>query len=152
MITIIRATCLLVILSLGFVTHSFAQATTSAAATPVNTPSGGPSSLEIDQNSLAFRQAALKRELREIQRCIANASNPIILRDPQGNINRVPQLDLQNCSNRLVQLQRQLTSLQRQANALAQDAQFQAIVLQQARNIAALRVRLGQRRLTQSQK
>ncbi len=141
--SILTAICVLAFLCLGLSHPSFAQQT-SAQATPTQTPSSGaPSSLEIAQNTLAFKRAELTRQLREIQRCIANASNPILLRDPQGNINRVPQTDLTNCSRKLAQLQRQLSSLQRQSNVLVQDATFQSILAQDALLTAQRKLRIG---------
>ncbi|MBI5570137.1 MAG: hypothetical protein HY914_09345 [Desulfomonile tiedjei] len=143
--TLLRVTCLVAILSLVFGATSFAQQSRSATATAVRPPSGGGGTAEIAQNALTFKRAELTRQLREIQRCISDASNPIVLRDPQGNINRVPQTDLINCARKLGQLQRQLSSLQRQSNALAQDATFQSILLQDALQIAQRKVRAGER-------
>jgi hypothetical protein len=142
--TLLRTTCLLVILSLAFGATSFAQQKQSATATPVSPSGGGASPATINQNTLAFKRSELARQLRSIQLCISDASNPIVLRDPQGNINRVPQADLINCARRLGQLQRRLASLQRQSNRLAQEAQFQAVLLQDALQIAQRKFRMGQ--------
>jgi hypothetical protein len=109
---------------------SVAQQASSASATPVTQSSGRPSTIAIKEDFLRQRQAILERDIEEARRCIESASNPQTLRDPEGNINRVPQTDLVNCTRRLVQLQRQLDSLAREAKQLAQDAQAQATAIQ----------------------
>ena len=63
-------------------------------ATPVSSSTGRASSIAIRQNILAMKQASILRQIKEAQLCIQNASNPTILRDPEGNINRVPSTDL----------------------------------------------------------
>ena len=121
--------CLLVaVVSLAFVSAAYPQglssAGSSAAAKAVSTPSGGrPSTIQVRQNILAQKAAALQRELKELQRCIRNASQLQTLRDPEGNINIVPQNDLVNCTRRLQDLQRQQDSLSREIAALGQATQ-----------------------------
>ena len=123
----IRARLLLSVLvatlPLAFVSAALAQGSASAAAKAVSTPSGGrPSTIEVRQNIIAQKAAALQRELKEIQRCISNASQLQTLRDPEGNINIVPQNDLVNCTRRLQDLQRRQDSLNREVAVLAQAA------------------------------
>lgn len=96
----------------------------TAKATPVTASSSRPNGIQIKQNILAQKRAAINNELREVQRCLADASQPIALRDPQGNLNRVPQNYLLNCGRRLAELQRQLESLGRQAAMLSQDSEI----------------------------
>jgi hypothetical protein len=98
----------------------------SAAASGASAPSGRPSAFTIKQNFLAMQIEAIGREIRDAERCVANATNPVTLRDTAGNINRVPQTDALDCGRRLGQLTRQLQSLQRKADALARDAEQQA--------------------------
>jgi hypothetical protein len=95
----------------------------TAKATPVTASSSRPNGIQIKQNILAQKKAAIDSELKEVQRCLANASQPVALRDPEGNLNRVPQTDLLNCGRRLAELQRQLESLARQAAMLSQDSE-----------------------------
>jgi hypothetical protein len=112
------------------VTVSTAQQVPSSSATPATQSSGRPSTIAVKQDFLRQRQAILERDVEESLRCIESASNPQTLRDPEGNINRVPQTDLVNCTRRLAQLRRQLDSLAREAKQLAQDAQVQANAVQ----------------------
>ena len=115
------------------------QAAPSAAAKAVSTPSGGrPSTIQVRQNIIAQNAAALQRELKELQRCITNASQLQTLRDPEGNINIVPQNDLVNCTRRLQDLQRRQDSLNRQIAALSLDAQPVAAAAQRIARQAAL--------------
>ncbi len=124
--TWLQISALIATASLAFSSSAHAQATgapPSASATPVSTPSGGrPSTLQVRQNILGQKAAALQRELKELQRCITNASQLQTLRDPQGNINIVPQNDIVNCTRRLQDLQRRQDSLNREIAALSQDA------------------------------
>jgi len=108
---------------------SMAQSS-SASATPVSPSAGGASSLAIRQNILAKKQAEILRQIKEAQLCIQNAANPTLLRDPEGNINRVPSTDLTNCTRALAQLQSQLQILAREAKQLSVDAQFRATQVQ----------------------
>jgi hypothetical protein len=108
---------------------SIAQVT-SASARPVSPSTGRPTSLAIRENILEMKRADIERQIEEAARCIQDASNPTILRDPEGNINRVPQTDLVNCSRRLAQLQRQLQAVAREANQLAVNAEFEGAQIQ----------------------
>jgi len=113
---------------------AFAQTATgtSAPATEARASSGRPSTIQIRQQFLKQQQAAIQSELREVQRCIKNSRLFVVLIDQQGRINRVPQTDLVNCSRRLAQLQRQILSLARKAEDLARDAQYKAMLLEDA--------------------
>jgi len=102
----------------------------AASATPVSPSTGRASSIAVRENILAMQRANIERQIDEATRCIQDASNATILRDPEGNINRVPQTDLVNCSRRLAQLQRQLEGVARQATQLSLDAGFRAARLQ----------------------
>jgi hypothetical protein len=106
------------------------QGQRGATATPTVPSSGAPSSIQIKQNFLNQQIRAVNSQIQVAQRCIANASRPEVLRDPQGNVNIVPSQDITNCSRTLSALQRQLASLSRQVAKLAQDAQVQAAFLQ----------------------
>lgn len=137
----LRLSILVATLLLAFVSAAFAQGLTSAAASAaakaVSTPSGGrPSSLQVRQNIIAQKAAALQRELKELQRCISNASQLQTLRDPEGNINIVPQNDLVNCTRRLQDLQRRQDSLNREIAVLAQAAGPLASAAQRAERTA----------------
>jgi uncharacterized iron-regulated membrane protein len=98
----------------------------AASATPAGASAGRPSTLAIRENILAMQRANIEEQIEEARRCIQDAANPTILRDPEGNVNRVPSTDIVNCSRRLAQLQRQLEGVARQAQQLSVDAQFQA--------------------------
>jgi len=112
--------------------------TQTATATAVTRSSATPSSYQIQQNFFTIQLAGINRSLRQVQRCIANAANPQILRDFEGNVNRVPQVDAINCGYQLKQLQRHLASLTRQQAKLAQDAAVQAGLLEVAQRQAQL--------------
>jgi hypothetical protein len=112
--------------------------TSTAAATPVTASSGRPSSFQIQQNFFTIQLAGINRQLQQVQRCIANATNPQILRDPEGNINRVPKTDAITCAYQLKLMQRQLASLARQQAKLAQDASAQAGFLEVTQRQAQL--------------
>jgi hypothetical protein len=122
----LRFSILIATLLMAYVSATYAQGLTNAApsasAKAVSTPAAGPSTIAIRQNILAQKAAALQRELNELQRCITNASQLQTLRDPEGNINIVPQNDLTNCTRRLQDLQRRQDSLNREIAALARDA------------------------------
>ncbi|HTY25565.1 MAG TPA: hypothetical protein VMC85_20720 [Desulfomonilaceae bacterium] len=119
------------------------QAAPSAAATQVTIPTGGrPTPIQIRQNILAQKAAALAAQLKEIQRCILNASQLQTLRDPEGNINIVPQNDLTTCARRLQDLQRQQDSLNREIAAFNLDVQPVAAAAQRLARQAALQKRL----------
>lgn len=113
--------------------------TQTATATAMTRSSATPSSYQIQQNFFTIQLAGINRSLRQVQRCIANAANPQILRDFEGNVNRVPQVDAINCGYQLKQLQRHLASLTRQQTKAAQDAAVQAELLEVAQRQAELR-------------
>jgi hypothetical protein len=129
MIRLLRLTGIMVALWLCFPGGSFGQQS-AARATPVASTSGRPSTFQIESNILEQQAARLQSQITIAQRCIAEASQPIVLRDPQGNVNIVPQTDVVNCTRRLVELQRQLVQLQRKSEQLSRDAQAAAITLQ----------------------
>lgn len=107
-----------------------ATAAPSAAATAVAPLSGTPSTIQIKQNFLSQQLRAVNSQIKVAEQCIANASRPEVLRDPEGNVNIVPSIDITNCTRTLQALLRQLASLNNQANRLAQDAQVAAQALQ----------------------
>ncbi len=124
----LRFFVLIMTLLVLFVSDAYAQqqpqAASSAAAKAVSTPSGGrPRTIQIRQNIIAQKAAAIQSELKELQRCVTNASNLQSLRDPEGNVNIVPQNDLLNCTRRLQDLQRRQDSLNREIAALTQSTQ-----------------------------
>jgi len=141
-----RFSILLATLLVHFVSAAYAQvssqtipqAAPSAAAKAVSLSASAPSTIQVRQNIIAQKAAALQRELKELQRCITNASQLQTLRDPEGNINIVPQNDLVNCTRRLQDLQRRQDSLNREIAALAQDAQPVATAAQRLARQAAL--------------
>ena len=115
------------------------QAAPSAAAKAVSIPPiGRPTPILIEQNILAQKEAALSSELKEIQRCILNASQLQTLRDPEGNINIVPQNDLTNCTRSVQDIRRRQDSLNREVAALTMDAQAVGAAAQRLARITAL--------------
>jgi hypothetical protein len=118
------------------------QAAQSASASPVTASSSRPSTLRIRQNILAQQRAVIQRELSQVQRCITDSTRLQSLRDPQGNINQVPKIDLTNCARRLRLLQDQIAALSRQTTALGQDASAQAARLLQLLQRQQQRLRL----------
>jgi hypothetical protein len=104
--------------------HAAGASASAKAAAP---STGAPSAFTIKQHFMAQQQARIQGQIREAQRCIANASNTQVVRDPEGNINRVPQVDLIDCSRRLQQLTRQLEILVRSADQLSRDAEVAAM-------------------------
>jgi hypothetical protein len=112
-------TCLLSLL----LAHAVSAETTSASATTTSRSSSTPSAYAIKQKFLSQQQARIVSQMQEAKRCIKDASNPQILRDFQGNINSVPQTDLNNCSRRLQELTRQLADVARSAEQLSRDAE-----------------------------
>ncbi|MGO9117036.1 MAG: hypothetical protein ACLQPD_05430 [Desulfomonilaceae bacterium] len=143
-----RLSIMVVVVSLSLVSTTVAQqssvqtipqAAPSAKAKAVSTPSAGrPTPILIQQNILTQKAAAIAAQLKEVQRCILNASQLQSLRDPEGNINIVPQNDLTNCTRRLQDLQRQQDSLNRKVAALAVDAQAAGLSAQRLARLAAL--------------
>ena len=119
------------------------QAAHSAAAKAVSVPpSGRPTSVSIRQDILARKAAALVAQLKEIQRCILNASQLQTLRDFQGNINIVPQNDLTNCTSRLQDIQTQQDRLDREVAAFSMDAQAAGFSADRLARIAALQMQM----------
>lgn len=133
------AVCLVMLIG---VTAAWSQ-TGSAAATPVTASSGRPSTLQIRQNILAQERAAIQRGLDEVQRCLNDATRAQTLRDPQGNINQVPKIDIVNCGRGLRVLEDRLRSLSRRSAALTQDAQAQALALRRRLQAVQTRLRLS---------
>jgi hypothetical protein len=119
-----------------------AQTSTVAGATPVNTSTGTPSSFTIKQQILEQQQAQIQREVTEVTRCIRTASLDVVLRDPTGQINRVPQTDLINCRRALSNLQRRLQRLSRAATQLSRDARARSIALETQARLALLQQNL----------
>lgn len=113
-----------------------------ASATPVNISTGTPSTIAIREQFLVQQEQIIERELQQVTRCIANASLNVVLVDPTGIINRVPQTDIVNCTRRLNQLQRQVARLAREAQQLANDAQVQATALETQARLAELQQNL----------
>lgn len=132
MLPIHKLTALALILCplLAAPTASWGQAASSAAAKTTSRSSSTPSTYAVKQHFLSFQQARIQSEIREVRRCIANASNTQVVRDPEGNLNRTPQIDLTTCSRRLQQLTRQLTELVRSADQLTKDAEMAGIKLE----------------------
>ena len=126
---IATAFCLMCALGLS---EARGQTTAGASAREVTASSGRPSSIQVRQQFFNQEQAYLQRALREVQRCLTTSSLNVVLYDPRGNINRVPQTDLVNCGRRLAQLTRQVNSLARRAQSLGQDAQAVALALERA--------------------
>lgn len=111
-------------------------------ATPAVSSSGRPSTIRIKQNILEKKQEALQRQVDEALRCIANASKLQTLRDPQGNINSVPQTDIVNCTRLLRTYQRELQSLLRQSARLGDDATASSLQLQRQLQVVERAARL----------
>lgn len=106
-----------------------AAQTTDVRDVPASLSPGLPRrSTEIRQQFLTRQQAALAREFRAAQRCVNSARQR--LRDVRGNINRTAQIDLQNCGNRLVRLQRESRKLERKGERLARDIDNQLFILE----------------------
>jgi hypothetical protein len=127
---VIRTSCICLFCLCLAVPIDAQQGQRGVTATPTVPSSGTPSSIQIKQNFLNQQIRAVNSQIVVAQRCIANASRPEVLRDPQGNVNIVPSQDITNCSRTLAALQRQLAGLSKQVAKLAQDAQAQAAFLQ----------------------
>jgi hypothetical protein len=134
--------CLTIFGAAGYL-QGGAITTQSAAATAFSASSGTPSTLSIQENILRQKIAQIQAQIREAERCVATASMPQVLRDPEGNTRFVPKEDIVNCSRQLNALSRQLTSLNRQASKLSQDATAQAIRLERAARKAEYYQRTG---------
>ncbi|MDQ7783771.1 MAG: hypothetical protein RDU20_12885 [Desulfomonilaceae bacterium] len=133
--------CLIVAIACAPVTAQ-AQSTGTAAATPVNTSTATPSAFTIKQQILAQQQADIQRRFAEVARCIRTASLNVVLFDPAGQINTVPQTDLVNCGRQLRVLERRLQQLSRAAKQLSGDAQAQAVALETQARLALLQQNL----------
>lgn len=117
-------------LGLAAATTATAQTSATTASPFVPSSSGAPSTIQLKRQMLALQQAQIEGELRQAQLCVKNATILQTLRDPQGNINRVPQTDLVDCARRIRSLERQMVSLGRQAEALARDAEAQGLAVE----------------------
>lgn len=141
--TLVRIAAVAGLIWLGAASQTGAQQSTqAAAATPATASSGRPSTIQLKQNALKQQQAALAREATEVSRCLSISSQTQVLRDPEGNINQVPEIDLVNCARRLAALRRQQARLARSAQQLAQDAQAQANFVQRELEEARRQARL----------
>jgi hypothetical protein len=138
----LKFSCMLFLGGLLSAPLSIAQSS-SASATPASPSAASASTLTIRGNILVMKQADIQRQIKDAELCIKNASNPTILRDPQGNINRVPSTDLVNCTRTLVRLRRQLRAVANQANQLSVEANFRAAraqrLLQRGRTTLTIR-------------
>lgn len=101
----------------------------STAAQRSNAAATAPSRFEIRRNFLTIDRADLTRRARQLERCIRNAREN--LTDIQGNINRVAQTDLINCSRALEMLLRKQQRLTRRASRLETEAQLEAEIIAQ---------------------
>jgi hypothetical protein len=121
--------CLTVFGAAGYL-EGEAITTQSASSTAFSASSGTPSTLSIQENILRQKIAQIQAQIAVAERCVATASMPQVLRDPEGNTRIVPKNDIVNCSRQLNALSRQLTALSRQSAKLGQDASAQAIYLE----------------------
>ncbi len=125
-------------------TELFAQASAKiASATPVNKSSGKGASASIRQNELNIAKANVERRLRVAQRCVQVSRLPVLLRDPQGNVNQVPKNDIVFCSKQIQSLSRELAAINRQLADLSKDSQSAANYLARKAAEAAYAKRLG---------
>ena len=112
---------------LALTCDAFAQASAKvASATPVNKTTGRSSSVSIRQNELNLYKANLERQLRVAQRCVETSRLPVLLRDPQGNVNQVPKIDIVFCSRKVRVLSRELAAVNKQLADLSKDGQVAA--------------------------
>jgi hypothetical protein len=123
--------------------QSWAQLTTPASARQTTASSGRPSAIAIKRNILQIQQAQIQAELKVVQQCIKDARLPQTLRDPQGNVNIVPQTDLINCSRQLRTLTRQLNTIASKTRQLGQDATASALYLERRARQAEFLRRTG---------
>jgi hypothetical protein len=119
------------------------QFSTSAAATPITSVPGGPSSIELKRNWLLQQQATLNQSITVAKACIKNNSMTQVLRDPEGNIRSVPSTDIVNCTRTLNALLNRLAANQRAINNLAQDSQLAASKIISNSNKLKLKNRLN---------
>lgn len=146
---ILKTSCIMWVFCLFLALPLDAQQQTSrgGAATPVVPSTGRPSTIQIRQNTLNQKLRAVNSQIQIAQRCIANASRPEVLRDPQGNVNIVPSTDIVNCTRTLEALLRQLDGLNREAQQLSQDAQVAAAAFQRQQKLLQTQKKATQRRL-----
>lgn len=129
---------------LALTCDAFAQASAKvASATPVNKTTGRSSSVSIRQNELNLYKANLERQLRVAQRCVETSRLPVLLRDPQGNVNQVPKIDIVFCSRKVRVLSRELAAVNRQLADLSKDGQLAANYISRKAAEAAYARRLG---------
>ena len=124
--------------------YALAQASAKvASATPVTKSSGKGTSTSIRQNQLNIYKANLERQLRVAQRCVEISRLPVLLRDPQGNVNQVPKTDIVFCSRQIKVLSREIAAVSKQMADLSKDAVPAANYLARRAAEAALARRLG---------
>ncbi len=122
----------------------FAQASAKiASATPVNKSSGKSSTISIRQNQLSIFKANIERQLKKAQRCVQVSRLPVLLRDPQGNVNQVPKIDIVFCSRQVQVLSRELAAVNKQLAELAQDSQLVINYVNRKAAEAAFAKRIG---------
>lgn len=114
-----------------------------ASATPVSKSATQSSFIPVRQNQLNIYKANLERQLRVAQRCVSVSSLPVLLRDPQGNVNQTPKNDIVFCSRQVKVLSREIAAVNKQIADLAKDAQPVANYLARKAAEAALAKRLG---------
>ncbi len=112
---------LVVLYCVGQADPLLGQQAGSASATPLTPSLGGPSPLDIRMHSISTLKAELQRQLRQVQRCIDQATPN--LRGPGGVVNRIASTDLVNCSRALDVIKADLVDQGREADYLAQEAQ-----------------------------
>ena len=77
------------------------------------------------------------------QRCVEVSRLPVLLRDPQGNVNQVPKTDIVFCSRQIKVLSREIAAVSKQLADLSKDAVPAANYLARRAAEAALARRLG---------
>lgn len=122
----------------------FAQASAKiATATPVNKSTGKSSTISIRQNQLNNYLANLQRRLKVAQRCVQVSRLPVLLRDPQGNVNQVPKTDIVFCGRQVQVLSREIAAVSKQLADLSRDAVPAANYIARKSAEAAYAKRLG---------
>ncbi len=144
---ILLATCLIMTPQVVFGQASAKVAT----ATPVLKSTARGSSVSIRQNQLNIYKANLERRLRVAQRCVNISRMPVLLRDPQGNVNQVPKNDIVFCAKEVKILGLQIAAINRELADLSRDGQAAANYLTRKANEAAIAKRLGLDSLTSSE-
>lgn len=123
---------------------AFAQASAKiASATPVSKTTGRSSSVSIRQNQLNIFKANIERQLRKAQRCVQVSRLPVLLRDPQGNVNQVPKIDIVFCSRQVQVLSRELAAINKQLAELSKDTQLAINYINRKATEAAYAKRIG---------